>query len=116
MSSRNRSRENLRGLVQLRDDEWITIISALAKETTVDAKTIRKRLLRDTRQGRLVRMVSLLSKGPLRLHQIMQQLGVSRRTVFRDLNDLESLGVGLELSPQNEYRVTSESGVLSQLA
>jgi predicted DNA-binding transcriptional regulator YafY len=55
---------------------------------------------------RLLRLITLLQSGrAYRLDELMAELGVSRRTVFRDLNTLELAGIPYFHDPDAGYRI-----------
>ncbi len=55
---------------------------------------------------RLLRLISLLHSGRARTaHDIMAELGVSRRTLFRDLGVLRDAGIPYYHDPQTGYRI-----------
>jgi len=57
------------------------------------------------RLRRLIRLCRLLGRGRgLSLLQLQSKLGTSRRTVFRELNALEDVGITIELV-DSSYRV-----------
>lgn len=58
------------------------------------------------RVHRLLRLITLLQSGrPRGVAELMEELGVSRRTLFRDLNMLEHAGVPYYHEPGKGYRI-----------
>ncbi len=59
-----------------------------------------------SRVHRLIRLITLLQSGrPRTVAELMEELGVSRRTLFRDLNMLEMAGVPYYHEPGKGYRI-----------
>lgn len=60
-----------------------------------------------SRVHRLLRLITLLQSGqPRSVAELMEELGVSRRTLFRDLNMLELAGVPYYHEPGKGYRIS----------
>ena len=60
-----------------------------------------------SRVHRLLRLITLLQGGqPKTVDDLMAELGVSRRTLFRDLNMLEEAGVPYYHEPGQGYRIS----------
>lgn len=60
---------------------------------------------------RITRLLELLmmlqSDAAMDIHRIADELGISRRTVFRDLNVLKSVGVPFDVVSNQGYRISS---------
>ncbi|MFW6059709.1 MAG: helix-turn-helix transcriptional regulator [Phycisphaeraceae bacterium] len=60
-----------------------------------------------SRVHRLLRLITLLQSGHARsVRELMDELGVSRRTLFRDLNMLQMAGVPYYHEPGQGYRIS----------
>ena len=67
------------------------------------------------RLRRLIRLCRLLGRGRgLSLAQLQSKLGTSRRTVFRELNTLEEVGITIELI-DSSYRVSQNEATCRKL-
>jgi biotin operon repressor len=99
----------------LSDSEWVIFIAALLKDKSPEAKSLAKRMMADTRHGRMIRMIRLLRDKPMRGKELQKTLRIGRRTVFRYLNHLEEMGVDLTIDEKHRYRVTKTPQVLSRV-
>ena len=91
----------------LKDKDWITVIGALLRDGDPEGRRLAKVLLRKTKQGRHVRLVKLTQARRPRVSQMHRALKVSRRTLFRDLNDLEAYGIQLNIDDGFHYEVVT---------
>ncbi len=89
----------------LGDDDWFTILAALTRDPGADSRRLLALLLRKTRCGRHVRLIRLMVSAPQRFEDLARKMGVSRRTIFRDLNDLESYGVVISVTDNSRYQI-----------
>lgn len=101
--------------VRLTDRDWLTILAALRHDPWPPSRELARRLLNGTRHGRLVRMARLLTSRPRTIRQMQAGLGTSRRTIFRDLNNLEQCGVRLQCDDMNRYELSSIPRALTAL-
>ncbi len=95
--------------------EWLTIIAALLHDRSSASTVLGKRLLVRTKHGRHIRLLRLLLSKPKRVQEIKTTLRISRRTVFRDLNDLEAHGVRLSCGEDFRYHVERIPPILKRL-
>ena len=89
----------------LGDKDWITVIGALVRDRAPESRRLAKSLLLKSKQGRHVRLVRLIQTRCPRLAQMEQALRVTRRTIFRDLNDLEAYGIRLAIDEDYRYEI-----------
>jgi len=89
----------------LDDKDWLMIITALLRDSTRQSEDLARRLLAGSKYGRQIRLLQFLARGQLRSSEMIRSLRVSRRTVFRDLSNLEEYGVELNMVDQVHYVV-----------
>lgn len=90
--------------VSLQDRDWLTIIGALLSDAHPESRELGRRLMTRSKHGRQMRLLRLMRDKKPRLREMAAALKVSRRTVFRYLNDLEIYGVRV-LVDGSRYRV-----------
>lgn len=89
----------------LGDREWITVIGALLKDHSPQSRCLAQKLLMGTKHGRHVRLLRLLQTQNPTVREMQKAMRASRRTIFRDLNNLEEYGVRLRIDGRFGYRV-----------
>ena len=89
----------------LSDTDWITIINSLLTVNNQPATKLAQTLLAKTKHGRQVRLLRLIKQKCPRLADMQKAMGVTRRTIFRDLNCLEDYGVRLVLDENYKYEI-----------
>jgi biotin operon repressor len=99
----------------LSDNDWIIAISALLRDSSAESNTLAKRLLAQTKHGRHMRMLRLLVRQKPTMQDLVKALKVSRRTVFRDLNNLEDYGVQLRIGDKFRYEIAQIPANLKKL-
>jgi biotin operon repressor len=94
-------------LAVLRDSDWFTIIAALLNDSSADSDELADRLMARSKHGREIKLLRLIRDNEPPLDRMARLLKVSRRTVFRYLNDLERHGVRLELDERRRYHLAT---------
>jgi len=89
----------------LRDADWLTVISALLRDSNHESRLLAARLLNRSKHGRQVRLLRLIRRERPTVAKMATLLRVSRRTVFRYLSNLERYGVKLKIKPDFTYRI-----------
>lgn len=89
----------------LRDEDWMIVLDALLQDGGQSSQQLLKKLLSQTKYGRLARMLWQLRDEPVDVADLQKKVGISRRSVFRYLTALESLGVSLRLDESNRYHL-----------
>jgi hypothetical protein len=99
----------------LSDTDWITIINSLLTVNNQRATRLAKTLLAKTKHGRQVRLLRLIKQKRPRLADMQRAMGVTRRTIFRDLNCLEDYGVRLVLDEKYRYEIEHIPAIYKKL-
>jgi hypothetical protein len=99
----------------LRDPDWLTIISALLKDSSKESRLLAGRLLTRSKHGRQVRLLRLILRERPTVEKMAMLLHVSRRTVFRYLSNLGRYGVKLHVKPDFTYRIEGIPKRLQQI-
>jgi biotin operon repressor len=89
----------------LNDRDWIVIITALLHDPSRESRALAHKLLSKSKHGRQIRLIRLIHAHQPSLAQMRKSLGVSRRTVFRYLNSLETYGLTLHIDEQLQYHL-----------
>ena len=89
----------------LSDKDWIVIIAALLHDPYPDSRALAAKLLSKSKHGRQIRLIRLIHKSHPRLEQMRKALHVSRRTIFRYLNSLETYGLTINLDEHLQYHL-----------
>ncbi len=101
-------RDYLQGLTVLKlmsDRDWITILSSLIRDKVPESQKLARFLLTRTKHGRQIQLLQLLKSEPQTVPELQRRFKVSRRSVFRDLNDLETHGVRFNIGEGWRYEV-----------
>lgn len=93
--------------IVLADGEWLLVINALLNDKAPSSKDLAARLLMETKPGRQIRIARLLAKKPRKGKELQKLLGMSRRTMFRDLNNLEEYGFQVKFDDNFRYEIGS---------
>jgi len=83
------------------------VINALLNDKAPSSKDLAARLLMETKPGRQIRIARLLAKKPRKGKELQKLLGMSRRTMFRDLNNLEEYGFQVKFDDLFRYEIGS---------
>jgi hypothetical protein len=95
----------LRSLNVLRDLDWFTVLGALLRDRQKESRSLLNRLMKQCKHGRQVQLLRYIQKSNPTVMQMRRVLNVSRRTVFRYLNDLEALGIRLTIDGKRAYHI-----------
>ncbi|HSW46316.1 MAG TPA: hypothetical protein VLM89_12170 [Phycisphaerae bacterium] len=99
----------------LKDMDWLTIIGSLLHDKTRDGPELADKLLAKTKHGRQVRMLRAVSRGKPTIHDMQKTTKMSRRTIFRYLNNLEEYGVRFNLDKDFRYQLERLPAPLKRL-
>lgn len=89
----------------LSDRDWMTIISALLHDKNAQSKQLAQTLLGKTKHGRQVRMLRLVHDHNPTVAEMQKTTKMSRRTIFRYLNSLETYGVRFSMGDDFRYQL-----------
>ncbi len=101
--------------VALAEEEWLLVLNALLNDKTPSGKDLAARLLLNTKPGRQIRIARLLRQKPRKGKELQKLLGMSRRTLFRDLNSLEEYGFQVNFDDLFRYELGSTPAKLKKL-
>ena len=99
----------------LDDKDWIRIIACLMSDRAAESRRLAERLLSTTKHGRQIRLLKYIMVSKPRFNDMQKIMKVSRRTIFRDLLDLESYGVKIIIDDDYRYNTDTIPDSLKRL-
>jgi hypothetical protein len=89
----------------LSDGDWLVILASLLHDSHPESRALLSRLMVRSKHGRQIRLLRLIRDRRPTLVDMARVLKVSRRTVFRYLNDLENRGLRISIGGDRAYRI-----------